>query len=246
MPDNLPPASPPGCRIVTEEWPWPAPWPAARFAGLRYDIATLCHADLAGWQIALPSRLATAADKRRAEFLAGRLSAREAIRTLTGAPATPGMDEERLPLWPETLVGSITHSHGLAAATVARRSQAVGIGLDAERQLTPERAQRLAPQILVDAEREWMASLADSERGKFVTLVFSLKESLFKALYPLVRRRFHFPDACLTGWSAASGQVSISLTTTLAPEWPAGRQLTGQVADIDDYLLTFIAIPPTS
>ncbi|GHB24557.1 4'-phosphopantetheinyl transferase family protein [Salinicola rhizosphaerae] len=246
MPDNLSLASPPGCRVVAEEWPWPEPWPAANFAALRYDTDTLCRADLADWHTALPRRLTTAADKRRAEFLAGRLSARRAIQALTGVPATPGIDEERLPLWPETLVGSITHSHGLAAATVARRSHALGIGLDAERQLTPERAQRLAPQILVDAEREWMESLADSERGKFVTLVFSLKESLFKALYPLVRRRFHFPDACLTDWTPASGHVAISLTTTLAPEWPAGARLDGQVTEIDDYLLTFIAIPPRS
>ncbi|WP_162619615.1 4'-phosphopantetheinyl transferase family protein [Salinicola peritrichatus] len=194
----------------------------------------------------LPKRLETAAAKRRAEFLGGRLCARHALAALTGTPFTPAMDEERLPVWPDGIVGSITHSRELAAAAVARRESVGGIGIDAELLLSNERARRLAPQILVDSERDWLERLPPITQGEFVTLVFSLKESLFKALYPLVRRRFYFPHARLTNWRRDTGEVTLVLLETLSPHWRAGHHFDGQVTGIGDHLLTLVSVPPTS
>lgn len=203
----------------------------------------MCSADLDAWEIALPAPLTTAAIKRQAEFLGGRLSARLALGDLTGQASTPARDAEQLPEWPKDVTGSITHSRGLAAAVVARRTDFQSIGLDAEVMMSNERAIRLAPQILVDSERQWLERLPRHAHGEFVTLVFSLKESLFKALYPLVRQRFYFPDARLLEWDVEQGSITIELLKTLSPEWPNGSQLCGQVTKIDDYLLTLIAIP---
>lgn len=108
--------------------------------------------------------------------------------------------------------------------------------------MSAERARRLAPQILVGSEQEWCERLAVESQGEFVTLVFSLKESLFKALYPLVRRRFYFPDARLIAWDAREGSVTIELLKTLSSQWPAGSRLFGHVTAIDEYLLTLIMI----
>lgn len=213
---------------------------------MRFDIEPLCGADLTRWEIALPERLETAAAKRRAEFLGGRLCARYAYAGLTGTPLTPSLDDEQLPAWPSGTIGSITHSHGLAAAIVAMQTTFQGIGLDAEKLMTAERAQRLASQILVESERQWLFDLPSERQGEFVTLVFSLKESLFKALYPLVRQRFYFADARLVTWQAETGTVTIELLKTLSSQWQAGRHLSGQVAHLDDHLLTLIAIPSQS
>lgn len=239
-------ALPPGCHSPLSEWPWREAWPWARFSALRFDTGVLCEADLDGWHLSLPDRLATAAAKRRAEFLAGRLSARHALAELTGSPATPAQDPERLPRWPAGTVGSITHSRGLAAAVVAGQEACRGIGLDAEVEMTAERARRLAPQILVASERAWFDDLPGERQGEFLTVAFSLKESLFKALYPLVGQRFYFPHARLIEWNAKAGAVSIELLKTLSAQWTAGARLSGQVAKIDDYLLTLVAIPPQS
>ncbi|NRB57485.1 MAG: 4'-phosphopantetheinyl transferase superfamily protein [Salinicola sp.] len=233
---------PPGCHSPLSEWPWREALPWARFSALRFDTGALCEADLDGWHLSLPDRLTTAAAKRRAEFLAGRLSARHALAELTGSLATPAQDAEQLPRWPAGTVGSITHSRGLAAAVVAGQEACRGIGLDAEVEMTAERARRLAPQILVASERAWFDHLPGERQGEFLTVAFSLKESLFKALYPLVRRRFYFPHARVTAWDADGGTVAIELLETLSPEWRAGARLTGQVAKIGDYLLTLIAI----
>ncbi len=216
------------------------------FSALHFAPAALSESDLSAWEIALPAKLESAASKRRAEFLAGRLAARDSVAALCGAPEAPSQDAERLPRWPAGIIGSITHSHGLAAAVVGHQRAYEGLGLDAERLLTTERALRLAPQILVNTERAWLASLETSQQGRFVTLVFSLKESLFKALYPLVRQRFYFPDAQLSNWDPASGEVTITLRKTLSARWGAGTRLEGQVADLEDHLLTLIAIPRQS
>ena len=239
-------ALPPGCHSPLSEWPWREAWPWARFSALRFDTGVLCEADLDGWHLSLPDRLATAAAKRRAEFLGGRLTARRALAALTGSPSTPAQDAEQLPDWPAGTVGSITHSRGLAAAVVANRATYRGIGLDAEVVMNGERARRLAGQILVASELAWLDRLPAEWQGEFLTLVFSLKESLFKALYPLVGQRFYFPHARLIEWNAKAGAVSIELLKTLSAQWTAGARLSGQVAKIDDYLLTLVAIPPHS
>jgi len=234
---------PPGCHSPQGEWPWSTPLPGARFSAICFDTELLCDANLSAWEVTLPEPLETAAAKRRAEFLGGRLCARHALADLTGTPCTPVLDEEQLPAWPSGTVGSITHSRGLAAAVVAEQSAYQGIGVDAEMRMNTERAQRLAPQILVESERQWLADLPSERRGDFVTLVFSLKESLFKALYPLVRQRFYFPHARLTAWNAETGAVTLELLKPLSLQWPAGSRLSGQVTEIGDYLLTLIAIP---
>ncbi|OLO07446.1 hypothetical protein BTW08_11765 [Salinicola sp. MH3R3-1] len=231
-----------GCHSPRSEWPWQLAFPEACFSALRFDTHALCETDLDAWDLPTPERLKTAAAKRRAEFVGGRLAARHAIGALTGFPSTPAQDAEQLPDWPADTVGSITHSRGLAAAVVARRPDFHGVGLDAEVVMSNERARRLAPQILVGSEQAWFERLPAERQGEFVTLVFSLKESLFKALYPLVRRRFYFPDARLIAWDAREGSVTLELLKTLSSQWPAGSHLSGHVTAIDEYLLTLIMI----
>jgi len=233
---------PPACHSPTCEWPWSQLFSGAQFSALRFETETLCEIDSADWHVSLPPRLETAAAKRRAEFVGGRLAARRALGALTGSPSTPAQDAEQLPDWPAGTVGSITHSRGLAAAVVASQSDFQSVGLDAEVVMNGERAQRLAPQILVASERAWFDRLPAESQGEFLTLVFSLKESLFKALYPLVRRRFYFPDARLVAWDASAGSVTIELLEMLSSQWPAGTRLSGHVTAIDEYLLTLIMI----
>jgi enterobactin synthetase component D len=248
MPDTVTPFEmlPAGCHSPRSEWPWRLALPEARFSALCFETQALCDTNLGAWELALPDRLTTAAAKRRAEFLGGRLTARRALAALTGSPSTPAQDAEQLPDWPAGTVGSITHSRGLAAAVVANRATYRGIGLDAEVVMSGERARRLAGQILVASELAWLDRLPAEWQGEFLTLVFSLKESLFKALYPLVGQRFYFPHARLIEWNAKAGAVSIELLKTLSAQWTAGARLSGQVAKIDDYLLTLVAIPPQS
>lgn len=224
-------------------WPWAEALPGARWLALRYDKPGFTAESWSQAAITPPDALCRAASKRQLEFLAGRLCAREALNALTGEPSVPAIGADKAPHWPAGVVGSITHSGDLAAALVAGADRWRGIGQDAEKLLGEARAERLAPQLLSPAERHWLETLPEEQRGEFVTLAFSLKESLFKALFPLVGVRFYFQDAELTGWDAARHRTTLTLRTTLSDEWPAGRSLTGHYAYLERYLLSMIAIP---
>lgn len=227
------------CGPLTRQWPWPFALPGACLVTGRFDADALDEASFAGHDITLPPHLQRAAAKRRAEFLAGRLCASQALWHLHGRREVPGMGEDRAPRWPQGSVGSITHSHGWAGALVASRSAYLGLGLDAEPLLGDAQAERLARRLLTAAERE---RLDDTLPAFAVTLTFSLKESLFKALYPLVGRRFHFPDAELTGWND-DGSARLRLLSDLGGGWPAGSELDGGFCLWNGKLLSLVAIP---
>ena len=76
--------------------------------------------------------LASAIEKRRREFATGRMCAHSALQQL-GYPAGAILRGSRgEPLWPEGVVGSITHCDGYRAAAVARSQEIVTLGIDAE------------------------------------------------------------------------------------------------------------------
>lgn len=229
--------------MPSDRWPWREPLPGAQWIALRFDRSRFADEDFTQSGVDAPEAIRRAALKRQMEFLAGRLCAREALHRLTGAAHVPAITASKAPEWPAGLVGSITHSGDLAAALVAPTSHYRGIGLDAEEQLGLARAERLAGQILTPRERDWLAGLPLERRGEFATLVFSLKESLFKALFPLVGVRFYFQDAELTDWNAETRQATLQLLKPLSGDWPAASRLHGQYARLDRYLLSVLAIP---
>ena len=108
-----------------------------------------------------------------------------------------------------------------------------------ENRLDSARAQRLAAEILTPDE---LVRLDPRLAALQVTLTFSLKESLFKALFPLVRKRFYFEHAELLSWSAG-GHARLRLLTDLSTEWHHGKEIAGQFSLFDERLLSLVAIP---
>jgi 4'-phosphopantetheinyl transferase EntD len=130
-----------------------------------------------------------AAEKRRRDFRAGRACARLALAALgvhgTAIPSGP----RREPLWPPGIVGSITHCPGYVAAAVTLREHLLALGIDAEERGAA--GSDLEPFICTPAELD---RYRDLEYPHWRTLVFSAKESLFKALYPLRHFELEFAD----------------------------------------------------
>lgn len=113
--------------------------------------------------------------------------------------------------------------------------------MDLENVLTLERAERLAGEILTADELQRMATLPREQIAQLVTLTFSAKESLFKALYPIVQKRFYFEHAEMLEWSDA-GQLRLRLLTDLSSEWCHGKELNAQFSVNDGQLLSLVAI----
>ncbi|MFK3779673.1 4'-phosphopantetheinyl transferase [Agrobacterium sp. NPDC089420] len=216
-------------------WPWPDDVRDCHCVTLRYSADEGCG----GKVPPLPPQLLRATPRRKAEFIAGRRCAAEAIRRLTARTAFPGMGEDRAPIWPAGVVGAISHSRDRAIALAGSNQQFCGIGIDIEKVLNEEEARDIASQALTASERHSLGNAIDP----FMTgLIFSAKESLFKALYPSVRRFFFFEAAELSDYSE-DGSASLRLTEDLGGRWRRGTEIPLRVCRFEDFLLTRILLP---
>ena len=135
--------------------------------------------------------LGSAADRRRREFTTGRACARQALARL-GMPATAiasGAHGE--PLWPASVVGSITHCARYRACALARSSEVRCIGIDAE----PEARLPAGVLAAIAGDEERRALAAHAAGVCWDRVLFSGKEAVFKAWFALTGRALGFEDA---------------------------------------------------
>lgn len=134
---------------------------------------------------------ANAVPSRRREFAAGRVAATQAMRALGLQPMPVRMAEDRSPVWPEGVVGSISHSRSLAAAAVARSAGSIrAVGLDIEEAEGLDAG--LIGEICLGPERAWLEMQPLEDRGLLAKAIFSAKEAAYKCQYPLTRAMFGF------------------------------------------------------
>lgn len=158
--------------------------------------------------------VAGAADKRRREFATGRHCARTALAELGVAPAPVLRGEMGAPLWPPGIVGSITHCAGYRGAAVARARDVLTTGVDAE----PDEPlpHGVLDLVALPGERERLRDLSAAEPGTcWDRLLFSAKESVYKAWFPLTGRWLGFHDADIT-IDAAGGTFDARLLAAAA------------------------------
>jgi 4'-phosphopantetheinyl transferase EntD len=139
-----------------------------------------------------------AVPKRRREFATARDCAHRALQRLGLPPGPVPVGEERgEPVWPAGVVGSITHCRGYRCCAVARAAELASIGVDAEpHEPLPD---GLIGDLANAEERAMLHELAAATPAiHWDRLLFSAKESVYKAWYPLTRRWLGFEDALLT------------------------------------------------
>ena len=140
--------------------------------------------------------IARSVDKRRREFATARACARRAMATL-GLPPVPVLPGERgAPAWPPGVVGSMTHCDGYRAAAVALEEKVRTVGVDAEP--NGPLPDGVLEAIALPAEIEWLERVGDSYGVCWDRLLFSAKESVYKAWFPLTRRWLDFEEAVVT------------------------------------------------
>lgn len=138
--------------------------------------------------------VARAVAKRRREFTLVRSCARRAMEKL-GVPAQPVLTGERgAPRWPAGLVGSMTHCDGYCAAALVRATDLASLGIDAE----PDGPlpDGVLPTVSLPVEAERLRRLAEERPGvHWDRLLFSAKESVYKAWFPLTGEWLDFMEA---------------------------------------------------
>jgi 4'-phosphopantetheinyl transferase EntD len=184
--------------------------------------------------------LGRAVEKRRREFTTARACARMAFKQL-GLPPVPVTTGERgEPQWPSGLVGSITHCEGYRACVVARSTDMMTIGIDAEPN-APLPAGVLL-EIARSEELPWLRSLKhDVPEVHWDRLLFSAKESVYKAWYPLAKRRLGFEDAVLMV-EPSTGTFRARLASGPVLKGRRLTDLSGRWLVQDGLLLTVVAL----
>ncbi len=170
----------------------------------------------------LPSRVA---EKRQREFYSGRWAAACAIHSLGGLRATPGVAHDRSPSWPAGLVGSISHTDEWALAIVADAVGAHRLGIDLEFVPAVSVIQGLEEVVCSASEHHTLANAVQCSlmtSSDILALVFSAKESLFKALYTEVQSYFDYLDAEVADIQAS--YIELRLLKALNEALPKGTE----------------------
>ena len=161
---------------------------------------------------------------RRREFAAGRAAARAALAQLGLPPAPIPMAPDRAPVWPQGVVGSISHDGQTCLAVVARATTGLrGLGLDIEPMdpLEPD----LWPEICRPPELAYLNRQPPEHRGLWARMLFCAKEAAYKAHYPLTRTLtdFHALEVTL-----CPARFTARLCQAL-PGLPQGTEITGRL-----------------
>jgi 4'-phosphopantetheinyl transferase EntD len=216
------------------------------FGGLDGRVKVAASAIDCGYDDLFPEErvhVERAVEKRRREFATGRVLARRLLGELGLVPSPILPAEDRSPIWPFGVVGSISHTIGVCAAVLARSEDARGIGVDVEarKALKPE----LHEMVLRPSEQAWLRGLPEAERGLYAMLVFSAKECTYKCQYPLTRVVLEFEEVELE-IDRAAGRFSARILHREAAERAGVARLEGFYGFTEAAVLSGMILPPPS
>lgn len=196
---------------------------------LEFDVAQFDPNAFALAGIVCPPNVARSVRKRQAEFFFGRLAARLALSAAAASSASEEVmiGSMREPVWPASMIGSISHCGGIAAAVVDRCGQRSGIGIDIEPIATGDACKALLATVVDEQETALLRGLAGDAWSleMLLTLVFSAKESLFKGAFGVVGRYFDFNAAQLVSVDLSAGRVRLALTGDLCAQFVRGQHI---------------------
>ncbi|WP_327068958.1 4'-phosphopantetheinyl transferase superfamily protein [Kitasatospora sp. NBC_01250] len=188
--------------------------------------------------------ISTSVATRQHEFRAVRLCARRALTEL-GVPVAPILPGLRgAPTWPAGVVGSMTHCLGYRAAALAHAKELLSIGIDAEP------AEPLPEGVLEAIARpEELTRLrtlgAQRPEVPWDRLLFSAKESVYKAWFPLTQVFLDFSEASLSFDVEGGFTAQLLVPPPLVEDRPL-TGFTGRWLVAEGIALTAIAVPHRS
>ena len=166
-------------------------------------------------KIIYPSTVDSFHPNRKNEFLLGRVCAYKCYEDLTkNELLSLPVNKDRSPEWPSEVVGTISHNQYWVGAATAYAKDLIGIGMDFE--VMGRTKIVLSKHIRSKHDIKSHPSLTDEE---LLTIIFSCKESLYKALYPKVKLYFGFEDAALIEIDLIKGTFVIELLKDLGPQF---------------------------
>ncbi|UIA95208.1 4'-phosphopantetheinyl transferase superfamily protein [Erwinia tracheiphila] len=204
-----------------------------------YNLLTYSEKLFSDLSVPFPAHLRQAVKKRCAEYLASRVCTRYALGLLGVKNFILQNDQDRVPVWPEGMVGALSHTDGFISLLVGNSSCGKLHGIDCEHIIQQERVDALR-ETIITADENHILQQGGLYGGVALTVAFSIKESLYKALFPHTRQFMDFKTAEITACSRDTNLISLQLTRPLSARFPTGRNFTGYFNIQDGRVLTWL------
>ena len=225
--------APTSWRLLQPWWPEAVAWQWQLISTGKTLLSQLALDEQVGVAQAVP--------KRQWEFATGRWCAHTALHELGAATKSIPVAADRAPVWPEGIVGTITHDDSWAGSIVAYSGKWSGLGLDIDRidRFQPE----LQPLICTPLEfGQHLIGRNIQDSAMALASIFSIKEAAFKALYPSVRHWIDFKDAEVIELPPGRvGPYRLRLLKAVGI-FPCGHILTGYVSLAEGRVIALIAL----
>ena len=134
--------------------------------------------------------------QRLTDFSTGRYCAIQALEKLGINDSIIPIGVDREPIWPEGIVGSISHCNSFAGAIVSKKKDHISLGLDIEEigRVTPD----LWDLVFTENEKNYLSGLSEKEMLLQSTAIFSAKEAFYKFQHPITKTFLDFLDVEVT------------------------------------------------
>jgi len=205
--------------------------------GLDFSQTTHLHIDQ---RLEHPLKIAQARVERKNEYLCGRVLAQAVLNHHFGLDQPITSMYEPLPIWPSHVLGSISHSQN--KLIVALSSNAVYLGIDIEHLVTSEFAQESAHFILTPSEFDlWKNKACEFfDFAHYVSLIFSIKESLYKAVYPTAKQYIDFLEASIVDINFENQTLTLTFLPEIQQRYELLEQYQGGWTIEQDDIMTWV------
>ncbi|MDV4264880.1 4'-phosphopantetheinyl transferase superfamily protein [Acinetobacter seifertii] len=205
--------------------------------GLDLSQTTHLHIDQ---QLEHPLKIAQACVKRKNEYLCGRVLAQAVLNHHFGLAQPITSMYEHLPIWPSHVLGSNSHSQN--KLIVGLSNSALYLGIDIEHWVTSEFAQESAHLILTPSEFDlWKNKACEFfDFAHYVSLIFSIKESLYKAVYPTAKQYIDFLEASIVDINFENQTLTLTFLPEIQQRYQLLVQYQGGWTIEKDHIMTWV------
>ena len=180
---------------------------------------------------------------RLQEYVAGRFCATQAAKNIGFSLQCIPSAETREPIWPVGVVGSISHSKKIAISCVASSVDFKSLGIDAEELMDATVCKEVEKVIATEEE---LSLLQEKDFQLGITILFSAKEALYKALFPLCRSFIDFKEVRLVNLDLVQQKIELELHSNRPNLANFIGKYSGSFKQMQQTIITTVFIPKSS
>lgn len=191
-------------------------------------------------RVDIPKVIECSVETRRAEFLAGRMMAFQALK-FSGFASHEQIkaSKNKGPIWPCGYLGSISHSKEFIFTAACEGKKCNSLGVDLEHIFSLETYNNVSKHVHTKSEINIFLNTGISELAAS-TIIFSAKESLYKALFKYVNQFFGFEVANIISVDMKTYTLEIELIEEFRLKYNLKDKYKCYFNKINDIVITLV------